>query len=81
MNEEKNYMQGLICGIALIFLNSSIVNDTINLIFTLFDPTRINSVSLLLIKIFSVVVTVLSFVGILVTIFYAGLILKSLIKK
>lgn len=81
MNDNKNYILGLICGISLIFLNSSIVNNTINLTFTLFDPTNVNSISLFLIKIFSFIVTGLSFIGILITIYYAVLILRILIKK
>lgn len=81
MSDNKNYVLGLICGISLIFLNSSIVNNTINLIFTLFDPTNVNSISLFLIKICSFTVTGLSFIGILVTIYYIVLILRNLIKK
>lgn len=73
------YTLGLICGVVLILLNSSIVNNTISMVLTLFNTTLNNTISIKLLEIFSKIITMLSFIGIFITIYFVILLLKNIL--
>lgn len=73
------YTLGLICGVVLILLNSSIVNNTISMVLTLFNTTINNTISIKLLEIFSKIITMLSFIGIFITIYFVILLLKNIL--
>ena len=79
MKEYIDLTMGLIAGLALTFLNNSIVHDSLNCIFTLFDPTNIDFVFIS--GWVSRFIIMISFIGIFITIAYSFLILKKTLKK
>lgn len=50
MQKYGDLIMGLISGIILTALNNSIVQGSLTSIFTLFDPTNVNRVSILLLS-------------------------------
>ncbi|WP_252235786.1 hypothetical protein [Clostridium sp. ZS1] len=81
MQKYSDLIMGLICGIILTLLNNDIVHGSLGSIFTIFDPTNLGSISMLLISWSSRLIIILSFIGIFITIIYSILILIKVIKN
>lgn len=79
MKEYEELIVGLVVGLALTFLNNSIVHDSISCVFTLLDPKDFKF--LFIGRWISVGIYIISFIGIFVTLAYSFLILKKLLKK
>lgn len=79
MQKYLDLILGLISGIVLIFLNNELVHETIISIFTLFNPATDSKVSLFLVQWSSRFIIFLSFIGIIITITYLLLILKTIL--
>lgn len=79
MKEYLNLVMGLVAGLALTFLNNNIVHDSLNSIFTLFDPTNLDFIFIS--SWISRFIIIISFMGIFITIVYSFLILKKTLKK
>lgn len=79
MKEYIDLVMGLVAGLALTFLNNSIVHDSLNCIFTLFDPTNLDFIFISCWV--SRIIIMISFMGIFITITYAFLILKKALKN
>lgn len=79
MKEYIDLIVGLVAGLALTFLNNNGVHDSINYVFTLFDPK--NFKFLFIGRWISMVIYIISFIGIFVTVTYSFLILKKSLKK
>lgn len=75
MKEYLNLVMGLVAGLALTFLNNNIVHDSLNSIFTLFDPTNLDFIFIS--SWISRFIIIISFMGIFITIVYSFLILKK----
>lgn len=81
MQKYSDLIMGLISGIVLMFLNNNIVSTTLISIFTLFNPINSNKISIFLFTWSLRIITLLSFIGILITLTYTFLILKKLLIK
>lgn len=81
MQKYLDLLMGLVSGLVLMFLNNEIVLTSINKIATLFNPKNTSSISIFIMSWLSRTVILLSFIGIFVTIIYAILILKRVLKK
>lgn len=81
MQKYLDLLMGLVSGLVLMFLNNEIVLTSINKIATLFNPINTSSISIFIMSWLSRTVILLSFIGIFVTIIYAILILKRVLKK
>ena len=79
MKEHIDLIMGLVAGLALTFLNTDAVHDSISYVFTLFDPK--NFKFLFIGSWMSTVIYIISFIGIFVTVAYSFLILRKLLKK
>lgn len=79
MKEYTDLIMGLVAGLALTFLNNNIVHDSLNSIFTLFDPTNFDF--MFISGWISRFIIMMSFIGIFITITYSFLILKKTLKK
>ena len=79
MKEYIDLVMGLVAGLALTFLNNSLVHDSISYVFTLLDSTDFKF--LFIASWISGFVFMISFIGIFITIGYAFLILKKSFKK
>lgn len=79
MQKYLELILGLICGIVLTLLNNELVNGTMISIFTLFNPVTDSKISLFLVQWSSRFIIFLSFIGIIVTITYLLLILKTIL--
>ena len=79
MKEYLNLVMGLVAGLALTFLNNNIVHDSLNSIFTLFDPTNLDFIFIS--SWISRFIIIISFMVIFITIVYSFLILKKTLKK
>ena len=79
MQKYSELILGLICGIVLTLLNNELVNGTMISIFTLFNPVTDSKISLFLVQWSSRFIIFLSFIGIIVTITYLLLILKTIL--
>ena len=83
MKEYINLLMGLIAGLSLTFLNNSIVHESLNNIFTLFDPTNFDYIFIsgFILRI----IIILSGIGVFITItlfvFNIKKIPKTLFKK
>ncbi len=78
---KDNKFKALICGICLIGLNLEIVYAMINSFFALFYPVGTNMLDVTLLKYVHKGITVLSFIGVIITIFCVLSILKDIILK
>ena len=78
MKEYINLLMGLIAGLSLTFLNNSIVHESLNNIFTLFDPTNFDYIFIsgFILRI----IIILSDIGVFITITYSCLILRKSLK-
>ncbi|MDU4936035.1 MAG: hypothetical protein E6X43_12065 [Peptostreptococcaceae bacterium] len=78
MKEYINLLMGLIAGLSLTFLNNSIVHESLNNIFTLFDPTNFDYIFIsgFILRI----IIILSGIGVFITITYSCLILRKSLK-
>ncbi|AOR22248.1 hypothetical protein [Clostridium taeniosporum] len=81
MQKYTDLIMGLVCGIVLTLLNSNLVHEILGSIFTLFDPTNLNTISIFLLSWSSRIITILSFLGVFITITYSILILKKVVKN
>ena len=81
MQKYGDLIMGLISGVVLMLLNNNMVHNTLGSIFTLFDPTNINRVTIFLLSWSSRLIILLSFIGIFITIIYSILILKRILMK
>ncbi|WP_252244868.1 hypothetical protein [Clostridium sp. VAP33] len=81
MQKYSDLIMGLICGIILTLLNNDIVHGSLGSIFTLFDPTNLSSISMLLISWSSRLIIILSFIGIFITIICSILLIIKAIKN
>ncbi|WP_195964726.1 hypothetical protein [Clostridium cuniculi] len=79
MQKYSELMLGLISGIVLTFLNNELVHGTLISVFTLFNPVNDSKVSLFLVQWSSILIIFLSFIGIIITITYLLLILKTIL--
>lgn len=81
MEKYTDLIMGLISGIVLMFLNNDIVNDSVGSIITLFNPINKNKVTLFLVCWGARIITIISFIGVIITITSSFLILKKIIIK
>ncbi|VDG72156.1 Uncharacterised protein [Clostridium carnis] len=81
MEKYTDLIMGLISGIVLMFLNNDIVNDSVGSILTLFNPINTNKVTLFLVCWGARIITIISFIGVIITITSSFLILKKIIIK
>lgn len=81
MEKYTDLIMGLISGIVLMFLNNDIVNDSVGSILTLFNPINTNKVTLFLVCWGARIITIISFIGAIITITSSFLILKKIIIK
>lgn len=79
MKEYTNLLMGLIASLALTFLNNDIVHSSLNLIFTGFDPSRLEFMDLS--AFIAKTIISISFIGILFTIIFSFLLLKKAIQN
>ncbi|MBW6411646.1 hypothetical protein [Clostridium weizhouense] len=81
MHKYIDLIMGLICGIVLTLLNNNLVHESLGSIFTLFDPNNLNTISIFLLSWSSRIITIISFLGVFITIIYSILILEKVIKS
>lgn len=81
MKEYVKLIMGLISGFSLMLLNNDIVFGTINIVLRGFNVNNINTFTNILTSIFSIIVIILSFIGIFITIISSILILKKVIRN
>ena len=79
MDKYIDLTMGLVVGLALTFLNNNIVHDSVNCIFTLFDPANLDFIFIS--GWISRFIIMISFIGIFITIYYSFLILRKLLGK
>ena len=79
MKKYSELIMGLICGIVLTFLNNELVHGTLIEIFTFFKSLNDSKISLFLVQWSSRFIIFLSFIGIIITITYLLLILKTIL--
>ncbi|MBC5995372.1 hypothetical protein H8923_01250 [Romboutsia hominis] len=78
MKEYINLLMGLTAGLVLTFLNNSTVHESLNIIFTFFDPTNLEYIFIS--GFISKLIIILSFTGIFITITYSCLMLIKSLK-
>lgn len=81
MQKYVDLLMGLVSGLALMLLNNNILRTSLNSMINLFNPLNLSKVEMFLLKWIYKTITMLSFIGMLVTIICAILILKKVIMK
>lgn len=81
MKKYEELIMGLISGVALMFLNNDIVFNTVQCTIGLFMSINTNKIALFLVEWGSRIITIISFIGVIITITSSFLILKKIITK
>lgn len=81
MKDFINLIMGLISGFVLILLNTSIVKDTIGDISMILNPELNNSIVLNVETVIVRVIPFISFIGILIVLYFNILILKKVLSN
>ncbi len=79
MENNIRLLMGLVSGFALIMLNNDVVQETINLVSILFDPTKTDTIWFSIGTWLSRACVFLSFLGMLVVTLFSILILKKVL--
>lgn len=81
MEKYRELVMGMISGIALIFLNSDLVSRTLTHMINFFVPQVSNRINITLCYYVSIIMIILSFMGICITITCSFLILKRIMNE